>query len=96
MLLCDPQMPSYDVMKADLESRGVEFAKWSELAKHNPHLLRKLQQCYTQHNWRRRFDAELHQYGLRLRLNFYCAWVLQEYPEMQHFTCCANPQEASQ
>jgi hypothetical protein len=31
-----------------------------------------------------------------LRLNFYCAWVLQEYPEMQHPTCCANTQEASQ
>ena len=58
-----------DITK-DLEERGVNAAKWWESAEEK-NLLQKCLNCYAKH------------YGIRLRMNSYCEWLLQEYPELK-------------
>lgn len=76
-------LPPRNVMQEDLESRGIDFAKWSELARKDQKLPQKLSECYARHNHGRRFDEQLHQCGVKLRLDRYRQWLLQKYPELR-------------
>lgn len=83
MLWFDATMPSLDVIQTDLESRGIDYTKWEELARTNDTLPAKLSQCYAKHNFgHRHFDKELHAIGVRLRLDIHCQWLLREYPSL--------------
>ena len=70
-----------DITK-DLEERGVNAAKWWESAEEK-NLLQKCLNCYAKHYGRGKFDEHLHKCGIRLRMNSYCEWLLQEYPELK-------------
>lgn len=76
-------LPPRNVIQQDLESRNVDFSKWSELSNADQRVTTKLLECYAQHNHGRKFDEQLHQFGVKLRLDQYCKWVLQEYPRLQ-------------
>lgn len=85
-------MPSLNIVQTDLEARGVDYQEWKALARTNNKLHAKLSQCYAKHNFgHRHFDEELHKVGVRLRLNSYCKWLLQEYPQLSHNVVSLNP-----
>ena len=76
-------LPPCNVIQEDLESRGIDFVKWSELARKDQELPQKLSECYARHNYGRRFHEELHKHGVKLRLDRYCEWLLKECPRLQ-------------
>lgn len=81
----DSAMPPRNVITEDLELRGVNTEKWWNIAEEK-HLMQKCINCYSRCYGRNRFDEHLHQCGVRLRMNAYCEWLLQEYPELRLIT----------
>jgi hypothetical protein len=78
-------LPSHTEVEHDLTSRDINYHRWKELANREEVLLRELCQCYAKHNYgHRRFDEQLHRTGVRLRLDAYCAHLLNEYPQLQN------------
>ncbi len=76
-------IPPQDDVRIALESRGIDYGIWKALAKLRPELDVALNECYAPHNRRRKFDADLHRCGVKLRLDSYCQKLLQQYPDLR-------------
>lgn len=76
-------LPPQNVVQEDLESSGIDFEKWFTAAQSSDMLVQKLLACYARHYGKRKFDQYLHECGVRLRLNSYCEWLQESYPELR-------------
>lgn len=76
-------VPPQEDIRMALESRGIDYGIWKALVKLRPEHEESLNQCYAPHNRRRKFDADLHRCGVKLRLNSYCQELLKQHPNLK-------------
>ena len=70
-------------IRRDLESRGIDYFAWKDIADKHPVWREKLMSCYARKQYKQKFNEYLHQCGVKLRLNTYCEEILAAYPHLQ-------------
>lgn len=76
-------LPKKEQINKDLEDRNINAEKWWKEVERDNSLLEKFANCYSKIFTRGKFDEQLYRCGVNLRLNSYCEWLEEKYPELR-------------
>lgn len=76
-------LPAKEQINDDLKKRNINAEEWWKATEEDKGLLEKYARCYSRIFSRGKTDKHLYLCGVNLRLNSYCEWLIEKYPNLK-------------